>query len=241
MPVALSEGEHELSVLVEEGAVYVLHVAGQAGAAEFETTLQLDVSDSTAPPPAHPRYYTNIANALDTTADGVVYPRDALVVVNSLNRHGAVSTEQGLMFLDVTGDEILSPRDALSVINYLNAGGSGSGEGEGEGSSLVASATGTTESFATSTKFYVVDNVPLKKASPALRVRNSSLHIDNARLSAALAVDRNNRGLSYTVGASANRIAGLQLIIDNPAKLNWMNYSVGIRPAAAAESPGTRR
>ena len=95
MPVMLSAGEHELSVPVEEGATYVLYVAGQASSAEFETTLHLDVSDPTAPPPAHPRYYTNIANALDTTGDGVVSPLDALVVINSLNRQRASQCRGG--------------------------------------------------------------------------------------------------------------------------------------------------
>ena len=137
MPVALSEGEYTLSVPVEDGATYVLHVAGQASPSEFETTLQLDVPDPTSPPPERPRYYTNITNPLDTNADGFVSPLDALMVINSLNNNGQVSGGAGLLFLDVTGDELLSPRDALCVINYLNRRGSGSGEGEGEGPPVV--------------------------------------------------------------------------------------------------------
>ncbi len=159
MPLALSEGEYEISVPVEDGATYVLYVAGQASPAEFVTTLHLEVPDPTAPPAARPRYYTNIANALDTNADGDVSPLDALVVINSLNRHSPVSAGAGLLFLDVTGDEDLSPLDALRVINYLNAGGSGSGEGESGGASAVESAGNTSESLTASTKFFVVDSV----------------------------------------------------------------------------------
>ncbi|MHB0954937.1 MAG: putative Ig domain-containing protein [Pirellulaceae bacterium] len=120
MPLALSEGEHTVSVPIEDGAAYVLHVAGQTPTSEFTATLRLEIPDPTLPPPAHPQYYTNIVNALDTNADGTVSPLDALLIINALNQNGQVSAEAGLVFLDVTGDENLSPLDALWVINYLN-------------------------------------------------------------------------------------------------------------------------
>ena len=86
MPVTLSEGEHALSVTVEEGAAYVLYVAGGASSAEFETTLQLDISDPPTPPP-HPRYYTNLTNALDTTGDSSVSARDAFREIRPARTH----------------------------------------------------------------------------------------------------------------------------------------------------------
>ena len=159
LPVTLSEGEHAASARVEAGATYVLHVAGQAESSQFETALQLDVSEPPATPPTHPRYYINPVNALDTNGDGVVSPRDVLVVIDALNHGGEVNADLGLLFLDVTGDGILSPRDVLYVINYLNTRGSGEGEGEGQAWSAVTSAASTSESLATSTKFYVVDSL----------------------------------------------------------------------------------
>ncbi|MHB8861524.1 MAG: putative Ig domain-containing protein [Pirellulaceae bacterium] len=137
LPVALSEGEHTVSVPIEDGATYVLHVAGQTPTSEFTATLRLEIPDPTLPPPAHPQYYTNIVNALDTNADGTVSPLDALVVINALNRGGQVSAEASLLFLDVTGDELLSPLDALWVINYLNMEDAARGEGESGGTSIV--------------------------------------------------------------------------------------------------------
>ena len=122
MPLALSEGEYEISVPVEDGATYVLYVAGQASPSEFATTLHLDVPDPTPPPAARPRYYTNIANALDTNADGDVSPLDALVVINSLNRNGQVSAGAGLLFLDVTGDEDPLPTRCSARHQLLECG-----------------------------------------------------------------------------------------------------------------------
>ncbi len=113
LPVTLSDGEHAASARVEEGATYVMYVAGQAESLPFETALQIDVSEPPGTPPTHPRYYINPVNALDTTGDGVVSPRDVLVVIDALNHGGEVNLDAGLLFLDVTGDEILSPRDVL--------------------------------------------------------------------------------------------------------------------------------
>ncbi len=61
----------------------------------------------------------------DVTADGIVSPIDALLIINRLNegQAGALGEPNDLgvpPFLDVSGDGSLSPIDALLVINHLN-------------------------------------------------------------------------------------------------------------------------
>lgn len=62
--------------------------------------------------------------SLDTDGDGVVAPRDALIVINALNEQmrGSVTLEARAINtrLDVNLDGIISPLDALLVINGLN-------------------------------------------------------------------------------------------------------------------------
>ncbi|MDX1927690.1 MAG: dockerin type I domain-containing protein [Pirellulaceae bacterium] len=76
---------------------------------------------------------TNFTLTPDTSGDGQVSPRDALIVINHLNALGS-----GLLpappvvlggLIDVNADGHASPIDALLVINYLNRQ-SGTGEGE---------------------------------------------------------------------------------------------------------------
>jgi hypothetical protein len=83
---------------------------------------------------ARPFPYRNPRLHLDVNDDGYVSPRDALIIINLLNREG---TQQLLPpkehfvppdFLDTSGDNWVSPRDALLIINYLNAFPSGEGE-----------------------------------------------------------------------------------------------------------------
>jgi len=138
LPLALTEGQYGLSVAVEEGAGYVLYVAGSGTSAEFETTLQLALTDAPLPPRSH--YYTNPVQPLDTTGDGSVSPLDALVVINALNRAGYVPAGSGLLYLDVTGDSLLSPRDALLVINHLTQGDGPEGEASPDPPVLTLSA-----------------------------------------------------------------------------------------------------
>jgi hypothetical protein len=69
---------------------------------------------------------------MDVTGDFSVTPRDALVVINTLNANGSrkldpSGTDQGLLAVDTNGDKFVTPRDALNVINALNRG-----EGAGE-------------------------------------------------------------------------------------------------------------
>jgi subtilisin family serine protease len=59
----------------------------------------------------------------DVSNDGLVTPRDALLVINRLNYGGglpSLQTAQPPPFYDVNGDNYLSPLDALLVINELN-------------------------------------------------------------------------------------------------------------------------
>jgi hypothetical protein len=82
---------------------------------------------------------TNFGLPADTSGDGLVSPRDALIVINYLNESGA-----GLLpappvvlagMIDVSADGQASPLDALLVINYLNRQ---SAQGEGESSPQIA-------------------------------------------------------------------------------------------------------
>jgi hypothetical protein len=63
----------------------------------------------------------------DVDGDGLVTPRDALLVVNALNRvNGTTNGNDAL--LDVNDDGMLTPLDALLVINDLNNGVKAEGE-----------------------------------------------------------------------------------------------------------------
>jgi hypothetical protein len=86
----------------------------------------------------------NPRNPLDVDDDGSVIPRDALLVINELNRNGSgalptPSAEHAPPpYYDVNADNRITPMDALLVINYLQdapdgTGGSGGGTGAGGG------------------------------------------------------------------------------------------------------------
>ena len=73
------------------------------------------------------RPWHNPIHRMDVSGDRFVTPRDALIVLDDLNQHGARLVEAGFFdgfvsdrfFVDVTGDNIVSPRDALEVLSYL--------------------------------------------------------------------------------------------------------------------------
>ncbi len=75
----------------------------------------------------------NLTIAEDVNRDFRVQPRDALLVINELNRSGShklpgdFDPKKGGVLIDVNGDGNVSPVDALRIINKLN-----SGEGAGE-------------------------------------------------------------------------------------------------------------
>ena len=74
LPVTLARGS-SVEVAVVEGESYVIHVSG-ADAAQLQLTI--DQSGT----------YTNPNMPLDVTADGVISPLDALMVINRLNLSG---------------------------------------------------------------------------------------------------------------------------------------------------------
>ena len=67
------------------------------------------------PPPVAAQ---SMPDPLDTNGDGIVSPRDVLLVVNWLNADS--SSESGANNLDTNCDGHISPIDALAVINHLN-------------------------------------------------------------------------------------------------------------------------
>ena len=97
------------------------------------------------PPPTSP--YSNRDDPLDVDHNTVVSPRDAALVINSLNAYGfgpLPGSVQGdsqymppLVYLDASGDGFVAPRDALLVINFLSENALRSGaETEGESQSV---------------------------------------------------------------------------------------------------------
>ena len=68
--------------------------------------------------------WQNPLNASDVDGDGHVAPRDALIVINHLNRDGAgpvIPSSDSVFFLDTNGDNQISPHDVLRVINALSS------------------------------------------------------------------------------------------------------------------------
>ena len=89
--------------------------------------------------PANP--WHNPLNAEDVNGDSLIAPRDALAVINHLNRHLNVMVlpiDSADPFMDVNADGHVTPMDVLVVINRLNRrsravaaeGGGTAGEGE---------------------------------------------------------------------------------------------------------------
>ena len=77
---------------------------------------------------AGPRDWTYPQNPLDTSANGSIEPRDALIAINELNRpqyftgNGSLVSAAGLsqfpgFFYDAAPDGFIVPRDVLVVIN----------------------------------------------------------------------------------------------------------------------------
>ena len=67
--------------------------------------------------------YTNPIDPLDVNNDGSVTPRDVLITINHLNRHGSTTTDEltgDEPFLDTNQDDFVSSLDVLRIINHLN-------------------------------------------------------------------------------------------------------------------------
>ena len=91
-----------------------------AGEATPLATTRGEQSDSR---PFVYRPQQNAARVWDVNNDGVVSPRDALLVLNHLNRPEQTGTSLVSLshYLDVDGNGSVSPRDALLVLNRLSA------------------------------------------------------------------------------------------------------------------------
>jgi len=81
--------------------------------------------------------WRNAKNPLDTTDDGLVSARDALVIINFIEEFGIGKTPtstpnplQGVFYLDASGNLRVEPQDALLIINYLSNPPAAAGEGE---------------------------------------------------------------------------------------------------------------
>ncbi len=72
--------------------------------------------------------FTNPLNSLDTTFDGVVTARDALLVINHINQVSAGTTPTVEAYLDTNGNGVISALDVLLVINDINSRSAGEGE-----------------------------------------------------------------------------------------------------------------
>lgn len=76
--------------------------------------------------PASTSGWRNPVNALDVNNSGSVTSRDALTIINDLNRNGGRALNGNatdfspVVYLDVNGDGWISSADALLVINRLN-------------------------------------------------------------------------------------------------------------------------
>ncbi len=93
------------------------------GTQPFTIWLNTTLADPATPqqPPQTP--YTNPIDAADVNADGVVSPIDSLILINTINQHGAGAIPAGTPappYIDVNGDEQITALDVLIVINTLN-------------------------------------------------------------------------------------------------------------------------
>ena len=121
-------------------------------------------------PPVNPLHREG--NALDIDGNGVVTPLDALLIINALNQHSDLpSDDPALVFemigmpVDSSGDGAVSALDALLVINELNrAVGAAEGELDGLSAELDSHLESTDDFFA---EFSGVDFSDLRKKTVA--------------------------------------------------------------------------
>lgn len=128
-------------------------------------------------PTLHP-WQRPTGNPRDVTNDGIVVARDALRIINEINRVGGgrrlpnplvgaenpvvlISGVTEYFYYDVNGDNFVSAVDALQVINLLNNPGSGEGEGEADGSLLLSppSPSAIDNSFAAAGAWWMMEEV----------------------------------------------------------------------------------
>jgi hypothetical protein len=114
---------------VEENEQFSVVLSNAAGLTIASSTAIGTIIDDDEP--GDPLMWHNATMPQDVTGDGVIVPRDALLIINELNGSGiGVSTDMPLPnpdgeigpppYLDVSADGWVSPIDALMVINWLN-------------------------------------------------------------------------------------------------------------------------
>jgi hypothetical protein len=122
-------------------------------------------------PTLHP-WQRPTGNPRDVTNDGLIVARDALRVINEINRVGGgrrlpnplVGAENPVVvtggvsdffYFDVNGDNFVTAIDALQVINHLNNPPPG---GEGEAGSATLSSSAVDDSFAAAGAWWVMED-----------------------------------------------------------------------------------
>jgi hypothetical protein len=151
------------ATLLDQDSQIVNYRVGEAGTYFVEVTSKTespgfyDLLVAKWAPSGHP-WQIPVGNFRDVTNDGQVVARDALRVINEINRAGGggrrlpnplVGAENPVVvvngvteyfYLDVNGDDFVTAIDALQIINYINNPPAPSGgEGEGEGDELPSS------------------------------------------------------------------------------------------------------
>ena len=123
-------------------------------------------------PTLHP-WQRPTGNPRDVTNDGTIVARDALRVINEINRvnggrrlpNPLVGAENPIVmingvpdyfYFDVNGDDFVTAVDALQVINYLNNPPPGGEEGEAD--STVLSHSAVDDSFAAASAWWMMED-----------------------------------------------------------------------------------
>jgi hypothetical protein len=130
----IADGDYTLRMELEEGKGNSLPVNGaydvslSAGATLTDRNFGVVSTDSAS--------WHNAANPLDVDADGVVIPRDVLLIINEINGPRYRNPVTGLLpappsslpdvatrayFFDVNNDGFLTASDAIEIINLLNS------------------------------------------------------------------------------------------------------------------------
>lgn len=126
-----------------EGGTYFVEVTSKTQSTGF-----YDLLVAKWVPSGHP-WQKPVGDVRDVTNDGQIVARDALRVINEINRAGGggrrlpnplVGAENPVVvngvteyfYLDVNGDDFVTAIDALQIINYINNPPAPSGEGEGD-------------------------------------------------------------------------------------------------------------
>lgn len=126
------------------GTLQVLTGVRSAPGAANDTADPLDTQVIAVRVQTNPRFWQNPDYGVDVDGDGLIAPRDALIVINELNAR-TFTTDAGVLpstrpevgvdfvFYDTSGDNLVTPRDALLVVNKLNGVADGEGEASAEG------------------------------------------------------------------------------------------------------------